>query len=52
MAAFSIKALDGVVYLSGTVDTDLQKDEAEEFARQVPHVKGVISSINPQNGSF
>ena len=49
---FNIKTLDGVVYLGGTVDTDLQKQEAEELAGTAPHVKKVVSTINPRNGTY
>jgi osmotically-inducible protein OsmY len=49
---FNIKTLDGVVYLGGTVDTDLQKQEAEDLARTAPHVKKVVSTINPRNGTY
>ena len=52
VAIFNIKTLDGVVYLGGTVDTDLQKQEAEELAQTVPHVRKVVSTLNPRNGSF
>lgn len=49
---FNVKTLDGVVYLGGTVDTDLQKQEAEALARTAPHVKKVVSTINPRNGTY
>jgi osmotically-inducible protein OsmY len=49
---FNIKTLDGVVYLDGTVDTDLQKTEAEDLARSAPHVKKVVSTLNPRNGTY
>jgi osmotically-inducible protein OsmY len=49
---FNIKTLDGVVYLGGTVDTDLQKTEAEDFAKLVPNVKRIVSTINPRNGTY
>lgn len=49
---FNIKTLDGVVYLGDTVDTDLQRQEAEDFARTAPHVKRIVSTLNPRNGSY
>jgi len=41
----NIRSLDGVVYLSGLVDTDLQRQLAESVARATPGVKRVVNSI-------
>ncbi len=47
--AVSVQTLNGVVYLYGVVDTDLMREQAEEFALQAPHVKKVVNSIGVQN---
>ncbi|HET7757823.1 MAG TPA: BON domain-containing protein [Steroidobacteraceae bacterium] len=41
-----VRTLDGVVYLSGQVATDLQRETAEELARQVPGVRRVCDIIS------
>ena len=40
-----VETRGGVVYLTGTVTTDLQRETAENVARQVPGVAQVINSI-------
>jgi osmotically-inducible protein OsmY len=40
-----VQTVHGVVYLHGHVDTELQRDEVEALARQVPDVKNVIDSL-------
>jgi osmotically-inducible protein OsmY len=40
-----VQTVSQVVYLHGHVDTELQRDEAETIARQVPNVKGVNDSL-------
>lgn len=40
-----VRALDGVVYLSGQVATDLQRDTAEELARSTPGTPRVVDMI-------
>jgi len=40
-----VKTLDGVVYLSGQVATDLQRDTAETAARSVSEASNVVNSI-------
>jgi osmotically-inducible protein OsmY len=52
VALFSIKSLDGVVYLSGKVDTDLQKQAAEDIAMTAPNVKRVVNSIYTNNAAI
>jgi osmotically-inducible protein OsmY len=44
VALFNIKTLDGVVYISGKVDTDLQRQAAEEVALGAPNVKRVVNN--------
>ena len=40
-----VRAIDGVVYLYGLVDTDYQQQMAEAVAHQVPGVTKVVNSI-------
>src|ERR1700741_1981301 len=41
-----VQTRGGVVYLSGQVATDLQRDTAESVATQVPGVLNVVNSIS------
>ncbi len=41
----SIQTVDRVVYLSGVVDTDLEREIAESVARETPGVTRVVNSI-------
>ena len=41
-----VKTLDGVVYLSGKVATDLQRETAVSLARQVSRVRSVNDNIS------
>jgi hyperosmotically inducible protein len=41
----NVQTIDGVVYLYGLVDTDLQRQIAESVAGQTPGVAKVINSI-------
>lgn len=40
-----VKTLDQVVYLTGQVNTDLQRDSAESLARGVSGVRKVINNV-------
>ena len=40
-----VQTLAGVVYLTGIVDTDLERQMAEEYARSVRGVERVVDSI-------
>jgi len=40
-----VQTLDGVVYLSGQVATDLQRSDAELLAREAPGVHRVVDTI-------
>jgi osmotically-inducible protein OsmY len=44
-----VQTLDRVVYLTGLVDTDPEKDIAEMAARRVPGVARVVNSIGVRN---
>jgi osmotically-inducible protein OsmY len=41
----SVQTLDHVVYLTGLVDTDLERQIAESVALEAPGVKRVVNSI-------
>ncbi len=41
-----VHTLDGVVYLSGQVATDLQREIAESVAREAPDVRSVVDMIS------
>lgn len=41
-----VQTLDHVVYLTGQVDTELERSMAESVAREVAGVKRVMNSIN------
>ena len=43
--AITVQTLDHVVYLYGLVSSSLEIATAESIARQVPGVKGVVSSV-------
>jgi osmotically-inducible protein OsmY len=45
-----VQTLDHVVYLSGVVDTDLERRMAESVAQEVPGVKRVVNSIGLSGG--
>ena len=40
-----VETRGGVVYLTGTVTTELQRETAENVARQVPGVVQIVNSI-------
>lgn len=42
----NVETRDGVVYLSGQVDTDAQRKNAETVARRVPGVRRVVASLD------
>jgi len=44
-----VKTLDQVVYLTGQVNTDLQRDSAESLARGVPGVRKVVNNVAVSN---
>jgi osmotically-inducible protein OsmY len=46
----SVQTLDGVVYLGGILDTDMQRQLAQSVASQPPGVVRVVNSIGLANG--
>jgi osmotically-inducible protein OsmY len=45
-----VRSLDHVVYLSGLVNTDLERQIAESVAQEGPGVARVVNSIGVSNG--
>jgi osmotically-inducible protein OsmY len=50
-AEIHIQTINGVVYLSGPVDTDFEVRHAEALARQVANVKDVENNLYPRSNS-
>jgi osmotically-inducible protein OsmY len=50
-AEVHIQTVNGVVYLSGPVDTDFEVRHAEALARQVANVKDVENNLYPRGNS-
>jgi hypothetical protein len=48
-AALRIQTINGVVYLSGPVDTEFEVRNAEALARQVANVKDVENNLYPRS---
>jgi osmotically-inducible protein OsmY len=48
-AALNIQTINGVVYLSGTVDTEFEIRNAESIARRVSNVKDVVNNLNSRS---
>ena len=48
-AALHIQTINGVVYLSGPVDTEFEVRHAEALARQVANVKDVENNLYPRS---
>ncbi len=44
-----VQTIEGVVYLSGLVDTDLEREEAESAARRVTGIVSVVNTISVRN---
>jgi osmotically-inducible protein OsmY len=50
-AELRIQTINGVVYLSGPVDTEFEMRHAEALARQVANVKDVENNLYPRSNS-
>lgn len=50
-AAVHIQTINGVVYLTGAVDTEFEVRNAESLARRVANVKDVVNNLNPRSNS-
>jgi len=44
-----VQTINGVVYLSGIVDTDLERRNAEAIALKVSGVKDVVNNLATRN---
>ena len=45
----SVQTHDGVVYLHGVVDTNVERDAAENLAKATPGVKRVVNALELRN---
>jgi osmotically-inducible protein OsmY len=45
----SVQTHDGVVYLHGVVDTNVERDAAEKLAQATPGVKRVVNALELRN---
>jgi osmotically-inducible protein OsmY len=45
-----VHTINGVVYLNGLVNSEMERRSAEAFAWQVPNVKDVVNSLSPRTG--
>jgi osmotically-inducible protein OsmY len=50
-ADLHIQTINGVVYLSGAVNSDFEVRRAEELVRQVANVKDVENNLYPRSNS-
>jgi osmotically-inducible protein OsmY len=48
-ADIHVQVINGVAYLTGLVDTDLEVRRAEAITLQVPGVKDVVNSLSTRN---
>jgi osmotically-inducible protein OsmY len=46
-----VQSINKVVYLNGMVNSDLERQNAEALAYQIPNVKDVVNSIVPRANS-
>jgi osmotically-inducible protein OsmY len=46
-----VQTVNGVVYLSGQLDSDFEIRSAEALARQVPGVKDVVNNLYPRSNA-
>jgi osmotically-inducible protein OsmY len=48
-AAFRVQTYNGIVYLYGIVDTDLERQNFESLVSNLPNVKEVVNSVDVRN---
>jgi osmotically-inducible protein OsmY len=48
-AAFNVQTINGIVYLNGIVETDMERRSFESLVMQVPNVKDVVNSLEVRN---
>lgn len=49
-AAFQIQTINGIVYLHGIVETDMERRSFESLVMQLANVKDVVNSVEVRNG--
>jgi osmotically-inducible protein OsmY len=43
-----VQTINGVVYLNGLVNTEMERQSAEALALKIPNVKDVVNSLSPR----
>jgi osmotically-inducible protein OsmY len=46
-----VQTINGIVYLNGQVNSDMERQSAEALTRQVANVKDVVNSLNPRSNA-
>lgn len=46
-----VQTVNGVVYLNGIVNSDLERQSAEALVMRMPNVKDVVNSLSPRSNS-
>lgn len=46
-----VQTINGVVYLHGLVNTDMERQTAEELVLKIPNVKDVVNSLSARGNS-
>ncbi len=46
-----VQTINGVVYLNGLVNSDMERQSAETLVLRIPNVKDVVNSLNPRSNA-
>ena len=46
-----VQTINGVVYLNGLVNTDMERQSAEALVLKIPNVKDVVNSLSPRSNA-
>ncbi|HEV7359075.1 MAG TPA: BON domain-containing protein [Steroidobacteraceae bacterium] len=46
-----VQTINGVVYLNGQVNSDMERQNAETLVLRIPNVKDVVNSLNPRSNA-
>jgi osmotically-inducible protein OsmY len=46
-----VQTINGVVYLNGQVNSDMERQSAEALVIKLPNVKDVVNSLNPRSNA-
>lgn len=46
-----VQTINGVVYLNGLVNSDMERQSAEALVLRIPDVKDVVNSLSPRSNS-